>query len=100
MQNNFNNMTLEELNQQISQAESEIKDLQKKLKKVNKEIIKKSWLWWFFPVVGMFIYFAIYYNRIHQPYYADKLIEVKVEIAEKELRIIYLKKLIEKKMMQ
>ncbi|QDL19936.1 hypothetical protein FOY66_00660 [Mycoplasma capricolum subsp. capripneumoniae] len=43
----------------------------------------------------MFIFFIIYNNRLQNPYYANKLVDIKVKITDLEVKNIYITKLID-----
>lgn len=98
MKKDYKQMNLEQLNLEKQQLNDQLNQYNQKLKQVNKQIKGKLWLWWFVPVIGMFIYFSFYHNRLQQEQYTDQLVKIKVEIANIELKIIYLDKIITDKL--
>ncbi|WBX35806.1 hypothetical protein [Mycoplasma capricolum] len=83
------------LEQQKIINQNKISDYQLQLKQTNKKILNKLWLWWLLPVIGMFIFFIIYNNRLQNPYYANQLVDIKVKITDLEVKNIYITKLID-----
>lgn len=83
------------LEQQKTINQNKINDYQLQLKQTNKKILNKLWLWWLLPVIGMFIFFIIYNNRLQNPYYANQLVDIKVKITDLEVKNIYITKLID-----
>ncbi|ADR24483.1 conserved hypothetical protein [Mycoplasma leachii PG50] len=82
------------LDQQKIINQNKINDYQLQLKQTNKKILNKLWLWWILPIIGMFIFFIIYNNRLQDPYYANQLVDIKVKITDLEIKNIYINKLI------
>ncbi|WP_434338328.1 hypothetical protein [Mycoplasma capricolum] len=82
------------LEQQKIINQNKISDYYLQLKQTNKKILNKLWLWWLLPVIGMFIFFIIYNNRLQNPYYANQLVDIKVKITDLEVKNIYITKLI------
>ncbi|WP_434343673.1 hypothetical protein V2P32_00610 [Mycoplasma sp. 06067-C1-B144P-99-0482-3] len=82
------------LDQQKIINQNKINDYQLQLKQTNKKILNKLWLWWLLPIIGMFIFFIIYNNRLQDPYYANQLVDIKVKITDLEIKNIYINKLI------
>ncbi|QVK05315.1 hypothetical protein [Mycoplasma mycoides] len=85
----------EVLNNQILIHQNKIKEYQLELKKTNKKILNKLWLWWLLPIIGMFIFFIIYNTRLQNPYYANQLVDIKVKITDLDIKNIYIDKLLE-----
>ncbi|WP_434334484.1 hypothetical protein V2P43_03560 [Mycoplasma capricolum subsp. capricolum] len=83
------------LEQQKIINQNKISDYYLQLKQTNKKILNKLWLWWLLPVIGMFIFFIIYNNRLQNPYYANQLVDIKVKITDLEVKNIYITKLID-----
>ncbi|WP_434328751.1 hypothetical protein V2P69_00740 [Mycoplasma capricolum subsp. capricolum] len=83
------------LEQQKIINQNKISDYYLQLKQTNKKILNKLWLWWLLPVIGMFIFFIIYNNRLQNPYYANQLVDIKVKITDLEVKNIYINKLID-----
>ncbi|EXU60166.1 hypothetical protein [Mycoplasma mycoides] len=83
------------LNNQILIHQNKIKEYQLELKKTNKKILNKLWLWWLLPIIGMFIFFIIYNTRLQNPYYANQLVDIKVKITDLDIKNIYIDKLLE-----
>ncbi|KEZ20631.1 hypothetical protein [Mycoplasma capricolum] len=83
------------LEQQKVINQNKISDYYLQLKQTNKKILNKLWLWWLLPVIGMFIFFIIYNNRLQNPYYANQLVDIKVKITDLEVKNIYITKLID-----
>ncbi|PTD31058.1 hypothetical protein [Mycoplasma leachii] len=83
------------LDQQKIINQNKINDYQLQLKQTNKKILNKLWLWWLLPIIGMFIFFIIYNNRLQDPYYANQLVDIKVKITDLEVKNIYITKLID-----
>ncbi|ABC01674.1 hypothetical protein [Mycoplasma capricolum] len=83
------------LEQQKIINQNKISDYYLQLKQTNKKILNKLWLWWLLPVIGMFIFFIIYNNRLQNPYYANQLVDIKVKITDLEIKNIYITKLID-----
>ncbi|WP_434329592.1 hypothetical protein V2P39_00610 [Mycoplasma capricolum subsp. capricolum] len=83
------------LEQQKIINQNKIGDYYLQLKQTNKKILNKLWLWWLLPVIGMFIFFIIYNNRLQNPYYANQLVDIKVKITDLEVKNIYITKLID-----
>ncbi|QQY78339.1 hypothetical protein JLS56_00555 [Mycoplasma mycoides subsp. capri] len=83
------------LNNQILIHQNKIKEYQLELKKTNKKILNKLWLWWLLPIIGMFIFFIIYNTRLQNPYYTNQLVDIKVRIADLDIKNIYIDKLLE-----
>ncbi|QVJ95595.1 hypothetical protein [Mycoplasma mycoides] len=83
------------LNNQILIHQNKIKEYQLELKKTNKKILNKLWLWWLLPIIGMFIFFIIYNTRLQNPYYANQLVDIKVKITDLDVKNIYIDKLLE-----
>ncbi|UWD35271.1 hypothetical protein NX779_01375 [Mycoplasma cottewii] len=98
MKKDYKQMNLEQLNLEKEQLNDQLVQLNQKQKQVNKQIKGKLWLWWFVPIIGMFIYFSFYHNRLSQEKYSDQLVKIKVEIANIELQIMYLDKIINNKL--
>ncbi|WP_434342694.1 hypothetical protein [Mycoplasma capricolum] len=93
------NQLLVDLKQLLEQQkiinQNKISDYYLQLKQTNKKILNKLWLWWLLPVIGMFIFFIIYNNRLQNPYYANQLVDIKVKITDLEVKNIYITKLID-----
>ncbi|ACU78294.1 hypothetical protein [Mycoplasma mycoides] len=83
------------LDNQILIHQNKIKEYQLELKKTNKKILNKLWLWWLLPIIGMFIFFIIYNTRLQNPYYANQLVDIKVKITDLDIKNIYIDKLLE-----
>ncbi|WP_434337856.1 hypothetical protein [Mycoplasma capricolum] len=83
------------LEQQKIINQNKISDYHLQLKQTNKKILNKLWLWWLLPVIGMFIFFIIYNNRLQNPYYPNQLVDIKVKITDLEVKNIYINKLID-----
>lgn len=83
------------LNNQILIHQNKIKEYQLELKKTNKKILNKLWLWWLLPIIGMFVFFIIYNTRLQNPYYANQLVDIKVKITDLDIKNIYIDKLLE-----
>ncbi|UZK64186.1 hypothetical protein MNF30_04440 [Mycoplasma mycoides subsp. capri] len=83
------------LNNQILIHQNKIEEYQLELKKTNKKILNKLWLWWLLPIIGMFIFFIIYNTRLQNPYYANQLVDIKVKITDLDIKNIYIDKLLE-----
>ncbi|WP_434324514.1 hypothetical protein [Mycoplasma capricolum] len=83
------------LEQQKIINQNKISDYYLQIKQTNKKILNKLWLWWLLPVIGMFIFFIIYNNRLQNPYYANQLVDIKVKITDLEVKNIYINKLID-----
>jgi len=85
---NPKDLTLEELQSLMEKTNNELKVLYKEERKLNKKIQGKLWLWWFLPIFGWLIYINIFNNRKNKPKWAALQVELKREIAKKELQNI------------
>jgi len=89
---NPKDLTLEEVQALMEKTNAELKDLYKEERKLNRRIQGNLWLWWFLPIFGWIIYVNIFNSRKNKPKWAAQQVELKREIAKKELQNIFNKR--------